>query len=112
MMKRLLILGIVAFSVPARAEEPAGKAVLLQHKCQSCHSVTSAGILPARGEDSAEGPDLSNVGAAHSADWLNKYLLKQESKDGKKHKRRFPGTEQELNVLVKWLASLKSKTSP
>lgn len=95
--------GLVALSAaPALAND--GKKVFSDSKCAQCHSVDSEKI-PADEKDGAV--DLSGIGAKHDAAWLRGYLLKKEAKNGKKHKKKFNGSDADLDTLVKWLASLK-----
>jgi mono/diheme cytochrome c family protein len=104
----------------AAAEEKAspGKALFLANKCMACHTISTEGVEKSKAADAeaaAEGksgegaskkgpPDLSGVG-------LRKYLLKLEAKDGKKHLKKFRGTDEELGVLSAWLASLKKEAA-
>jgi len=55
--------------------------------------------------------DHSGVGLKYSNEWIKRWLLKQEEKDGKKHKIKFKGTEEELETLSKWLAEKKAEIS-
>jgi hypothetical protein len=59
------------------------------------------------GKSKKKYPDLSGVGLTHDAAWLTKYLQKTEAKNGKKHMKKFRGTDEDLGVLTAWLASLK-----
>lgn len=77
---------------------PDGKAVFTQQKCTKCHS--APGIKGGK-------KDLAGVAKARSAEWMKKWLLKEETIDGKKHKKGFGGTPAELDAVVEWLASLK-----
>jgi mono/diheme cytochrome c family protein len=111
----------------AAAEEKAspGKALFLANKCMACHTISTEGVEKSKAADAeaaAEGksgegaskkgpPDLSGVGLRHDAAWLGKYLLKLEAKDGKKHLKKFRGTDEELGVLSAWLASLKKEAA-
>ena len=109
------------------AEEKAnrGKALFLSNKCVACHTISAEGIEKSKAADAeaaGEGkseeaasrkgpPDLSSVGLRHDAAWLGKYLLKLEAKDGKKHLKKFRGTDEELGALAAWLASLKKEAA-
>lgn len=99
-------------SVAGSAEELDGKELFKDNKCGSCHSITAAGMTKASdGEDSKDkkAPDLSTIGSKHKADWMAKYLLKKETLDGDKHVKKFKGSDDELQVLVAWLETLKKK---
>ena len=90
--------------------EVTGKSIFTQSKCASCHSITKQGIQKVAGEESKkDAPDLSAVGTKHNADWITKFLLKKETLNDKKHLKKFKGSDDELETLSTWLASLKSK---
>jgi cytochrome c1 len=96
-----------------------GKDLFLAAKCNTCHSVTAAGIekkKPTAEEaktaekekpdpDEKKPPDLSSVGLDHKADWIAKFITKKETLDGEKHKKLYKGTDEELKTLSTWLAS-------
>lgn len=85
-----------------------GKSLFTQNKCNTCHSITSQGIAKGGGEDAKkDSPDLSKVGTKHNADWISKFLLKKETLNDKKHLKKFKGTDEELETLSNWLATLK-----
>jgi mono/diheme cytochrome c family protein len=77
-------------------------------KCVRCHSVEAQGIAakPKEGDED-EVHDLSKVGGERTAEWIQKFLRKQETLDGKKHKQKFRGSDPDLGTLASWLASLK-----
>ena len=87
-----------------------GKAIFNQYKCAKCHTIKSEGIkqdgAPVEGK---EPHDLSGVGLKHDAQWLQKWLLKEEVIAGKKHIKKFSGSEDELKTLTGWLVTLKKK---
>ena len=103
------------------AAEPAGRKVFVANKCNGCHSIQTQGIgvdekavsQDAEGDGKAAGkevkpPDLSSVGTRHDAKFLDEYLRKQVAVEGRKHKRRFPGSKEERATLIEWLVTLKS----
>ena len=111
-MKNLLIYIAFVFSVVLLfgfaysfgADEPDGKKIFVDKKCNSCHSVDAAGI-----ECKKKNPDdLSKVGDSRKADFLEKYLTKKEKINDKEHKTVLKGTEEELKAISKWLGSLKA----
>lgn len=96
-----------------------GKALFLDNKCNTCHTVKAAGIekRKAAAADAAEAkadksdkkaPDLSSVGLERKADWMAKYLMKTEAIKGEKHSRKFRGTEPELQLITAWLETQKA----
>jgi cytochrome c553 len=96
---------------PATAEETAaespGAKAFAAAKCTTCHTVESQGI---ERTGKMKGPDLSNLGNAHLAPWIQQYLKKEVANaEGKKHGIAFKGTDEELEQLAKWLATLKQE---
>lgn len=91
--------------------EDAGKTIFKASKCSTCHAVKSQSIVKGSGDgtEGKDAPDLSGVGTKHTAAWMTKYLLKKETIDDKKHLKKFKGTDDELETLSNWLATLKSK---
>ena len=103
MLLFVLLAAIVYLAPSASAEDPAGKKVFLDQKCDMCHSVESAAIAKKPTTKS----DLSNIGSTRNADWLTKYLKKEEAIEGKKHMKAFTGKDEDFTALVKWLEGLK-----
>ncbi len=103
-------------AVPVNASAAAdGKEIFLSSKCTKCHSIKALGIERQKSEDedmedpnAKQPPDLSKVGTKHDSEWLHGWLTKEITNDqGKKHKMRFRGDEEELDALVNFLLSLK-----
>lgn len=121
--KLSITLGILAMlavaATPATTPAPAGtapadgKTIFTKSKCTMCHTIDSQEIkqLVVEGEeDDVEKPkDLSDVGSRRDADWIKRWLNKEVEIDGKTHRKRFGGQPAELDVLAKWLTSLKAK---
>lgn len=101
----LFVIGFLATAAFAQ-EEPAGKKLFLDNKCNMCHSVESASIE--KKSPSAKGPDLSNAGAKDAA-WIAKWMGKEVDVDGKKHPVATKLSDPDLKTLVDWLATLKKK---
>lgn len=114
-MKNSRIFGILmtsmflfAFCVSVFAQDAAkidAAQLFKDKKCISCHSLDGAGI--ASTNPNHKGPDLSAVGTKYKADFLMKYLSKEETINDKKHGMKFNGTEDEFKALTDWLASQK-----
>ncbi len=108
--KWLALSGAVALlCTPLVAAAEDGKEIFLRSKCTTCHTIESAGVTQPPGEaDEEEKPkDLSDVGSKHDAAWIKDWLQKKVEQNGKSHRKRFGGTPAELDVLAKWLTSLK-----
>jgi mono/diheme cytochrome c family protein len=131
-MSRLLIafaavLALIGLWPVAQARAEDGKQVFLKKECNECHAVEAAGIakLPAKDdeaeadeeegeeEDDTEPPDLSGVGKEHDAKWLGGFIQKKVKNDeGKKHRKRFKGSDAELEALVAFLGTLQTPVTP
>jgi mono/diheme cytochrome c family protein len=109
-------------SSPARAEDAgaAGQKLFLKLKCTQCHSIDSlkiARVKAVEGEEEeaevdesgkkVEPPDLSGVGNEFNADFIKKWLNKEEKINGKKHKKKFKGSPEELQAISDWMATVK-----
>ena len=100
-----LLLFVLAPFVRAADTEPAGKKIFLDQKCNVCHSIDSQSITKKTATSKA--PDLSNLGADKSADWIAKFLTKEEKLDNKQHPKGWTGKKEDLTTLSTWLATLK-----
>jgi len=115
-MKKLLLCAGLATCVltgaTLKTDSSSGKSIFLDNKCNKCHSIESQGINHT--SEPPEGakyppPDLSGVGNRHPQDWMKQWLCKEVEQHGKKHMKKFTGSDDELNTLTTWLASLKKK---
>jgi mono/diheme cytochrome c family protein len=111
-----IVLALGAFAIIGagnlHATADSGKSIFLDNKCAKCHSIESQGIKRS-GPPPPGGklpPDLSGVGLKHTAEWMQKWQMKEVEMNGKKHMKKFAGTSDELVTLTTWLATLKTKT--
>ncbi len=103
----VVIVALYGFAFTFAADDgPDGKQIFLDKKCTTCHSVELVGIESTK---KSGANDLSTVGDIIEADFMTKYLLKEEKIDDKAHKTKFNGTDEELKALVDWLLTLKAK---
>lgn len=111
MKKSILYLGVVIFLFTfasfssGQETEPAGKKIFMDQKCNVCHSIESQSIV--KKTATSKGPDLSNIGAEKSAEWIQKFLNKEETLNNKKHSKSWAGKKEDLTTLSAWLATLK-----
>ena len=94
-------------SMPAKAS---GKDVFLKYKCDTCHEVSTAGIIP---KTKSKAPDLVNVTVRHEKKWIRGFIKQSEvhvscpkvekSQDGKLHPIKFKGDKKEEDLLIEWL---------
>ena len=123
-------LSTLAWAAPEASAE-SGKDIFLSKKCNLCHSIKTEGIFNSKqkkkgeaddakpayagfdddfGDKKKGAPDLSAVGKGHDPEWMTKFLKKKiRTDEGKKHKMRFKGKDEELQILVEYLASLKTE---
>ena len=100
------IVALFAFAFSfSQSTELDGQQIFTDIKCTKCHSVESLEIVSTKDDPT----DLSNVGADKDAEFLKKYLVKEEIMNDKKHKAKFKGSDDELNTLVDWLLTLKTE---
>lgn len=97
----LLAFTFSTFTFAEDAPKVDAKKLFVDKKCNSCHSVESAGITKTNANSKA--PDLSN-GAKYTKDFLAKYLKKEEAIEGKKHGIAFKATDVEFTAMVNWLS--------
>ena len=109
---KLSLIAMVAFVLfaltpPVRSEEaePAGKKIFMDQKCNVCHSIESQSIV--KKTASSKAPDLSNIGAEKSAEWIAKFITKEEKLNNKAHPKGWTGKKEDLTTLSDWLATLK-----
>ena len=94
-------LALITLFAPSNAFAD-GKDLFNSQGCPKCHGISSLSL-----KTEGDAPDLSHIGTKHTAEWMEKFLLKEEALEGKKHKKKFPGTPEELKQLTQWLATLK-----
>ena len=91
-------------------EEPAldGKTLFTEtHKCNMCHGVPAEGIEAKVKSDSMKGGDLGGKIEMELGE-IAAYVRKEAELDGKTHKKPFKGTDEELQAIVDWLATLEA----
>jgi hypothetical protein len=100
-----VVVFLFGFAYSFSPEGGDGKSVFADKKCNMCHSVEVAGIESKK----KDAVDLSLTGDKYDADFISKYLVKEEKVDGEEHKIKIKGTEEEIKTVSEWLSSLKSK---
>lgn len=102
-----ILLALLALTLaPPASGGPDGKAVFLAQKCNLCHSVDAAGIQRTSKSEKTKGPDLGGVTKRHDAEWIKRWLAKQEEQNGKKHLTTLKGSAEEQAALIGWLKTL------
>lgn len=106
----VLIVAIVAlygFAFTFAADDgPEGKKIFVDKKCVMCHSIEAEGIEATKKSGAV---DLSTIDSSDDADFMAKYLMKEEKINDAAHKTKFKGTDEELKALVDFLLTLKAE---
>jgi len=108
----LAVLSVVLFAAASSSAEkmPDGKSIFVAASCNTCHSVTAQGIQRSGTATGGQAPpDLSGTGLRHGADWFKQWLLKTVALNGKKHIKKWKGSDADLATLCGWLAGLKRR---
>jgi cytochrome c5 len=102
----LVIIALAAsLTIPAVTGAADGKASFESAKCNMCHDVSTVGIKATVKSEKMKGPDL--VGLSVDAATLKPYLKGETEINGTKHKKKFTGSEEELQAIVDWLVEQK-----
>jgi mono/diheme cytochrome c family protein len=105
----ILVLSIVALYGFAYAiagnDEPEGKKIFVDNKCNMCHTIKSVGIESKK----SDATDIVQLEKEKNAEFWMNYLMKKEKLNGKDHKTAFKGKEEDLKKLVDWLMTLTDK---
>lgn len=107
--KTFIAIAVISFFFASfiTAEEPTGKDIFVNQKCNVCHAIASQEITS---KQAAKYPDLSDFGSKGVEEaTLIQYLKKEVKLNEKSHPIKFKGEDAELDVLAKWLLSLKSE---
>lgn len=105
-------------ATPAKADDAAAIKLFKDNKCTQCHAIDALKIEKVKGDEEekdeadeggkkVDPPDLGGAGKEHDAAFISKWLMKEEKIEGKKHKKKFKGSPEDLKVLSDWLATLK-----
>ena len=119
------IILLLGFSLPASVwaenKGPEGLSIFKDQKCNKCHTLDAYGIgkLPEEEDEFADDldedfgeeedpPDLSQLSdkvlkAPDPRVYLQQYLKKKLKRDGKKHKKRFKGSDEAFSTLIDFL---------
>lgn len=107
----ILVLGFTTAAFVAPPPPPLaddGEEAFRQN-CAECHGVRVAEIPATTTDKSKKGPDLTGIGEKYQPEWIKKYVKTEADRDGKSHKKKFKGSDEELQVLVDWLLEQKAE---
>jgi cytochrome c551/c552 len=103
----VVFVGLQSNNVAKSEEAKTGATVFTELRCDMCHSVESAGI-PSK-KKSGNVVDLSTAGDDGDAAFLLQYLKKEVELHDKKHPANFRANDEDAQILVEWLATLKAE---
>ena len=103
----LFLAGGLAVATPVSAPELDGKVLFEREKCNLCHANPAVGIEAEVKSEKMLGPELPTAEPVEDGELLIGYLRQKEEIDGKKHKKGFKGSDEELGALIAWLESLR-----
>ena len=83
-----------------------GKEAFIAGKCERCHAISRVGVEATTTSERMLGPDLSEVGSRHDAEWIRWYLRKEVEFEDKAHRTEWKGTKDDLERIATWLAGL------
>jgi len=83
------------------SDQEAGKRLFQTQGCTSCHQIAGTG--------GSIGPDLTHVGSAHDATWLQQFIENPKSKnpDAKMPAFSPPLTDQQAGLVAQYLSTLR-----
>jgi hypothetical protein len=76
-------------------------------KCNMCHAVASADIAATVKSDTMKGPDLGGYKYEGDSAELLSFLGQETTPDGVKHKKKWAGTQADLDAMLAWLGEQK-----
>ena len=86
-----------------------GREAFQNLKCSLCHAVPAAGIEAKAKSEKVKGADLGEAEPVRGAEELASYLRQETELDGKRHKKEFKGSDEELQAIVAWLTRLSEE---
>lgn len=84
-----------------------GKALFSSAGCTKCHSAQSAGVMNDKGEVAKGDKELSKAGAKLDKAACITFQKKESDLGGKKHPKKFSGSDADLEALCTFIAGLK-----
>ncbi len=94
----ILLEATAAWAIAEPAQIAKGERVYGEKKCALCHKIM--------GKGGSIGGDLSTVGAKRDAQWLKTFMNNPKAVMPKAKMMPFRGSDEELEALVAYLASL------
>ncbi|MDX1632809.1 MAG: c-type cytochrome [Thermoanaerobaculia bacterium] len=93
-------------NLEARARE-----IFDRKNCAHCHSIEVEGIEATTDSEKMRGPELSALGERMTAPEIEEYLSEGDPTLRTHHWKEFWGSEDDLEILIRWLATLEEEIS-
>lgn len=84
-----------------------GKDLFKSSGCTKCHSVKAAEITKEDGSEAKGEKELSKAGAKLDKAACITFQKKESDLEGKKHPKKFGGSDADLDAICTWIATLK-----
>jgi hypothetical protein len=84
-----------------------GAELFTEAKCNMCHSVASADVVATVKSDSMKGPDLGGFKYEGDTAELLAFLGQTATPNDVKHKKKWAGTQADLDAILAWLGEQK-----
>ena len=96
------------FTIPtalsAEGADEAKELFVETYRCVKCHGVVAEGLEAT--SEKMESTDLSGY-STEDVEALARFIRKEEDHGDVKHKKTFEGTDEELETILAWLATLE-----
>lgn len=102
----LFITAALGLAATGQADPDEGKAAFSESGCNRCHAVETQGIEATIAVERMRGPDLSQIGSERDAEWIVGWVKRDLAVDDKRHSAPYRGTDDDLQALALWLATL------
>ena len=105
----LAVIGFAAGPTVLLADEPSdGQKLFTAQKCNMCHAVPAVGVTAVMKSKKMQGPALPDE--SRDSDWIVSFLKREIQLNEKDHKKEFKGTDEDLQAVAAWLATLEPVT--
>lgn len=102
----ILVVGMLTSPTQMSAEgtDEAKELFVETYRCVKCHGVAAEGLEAT--SEKMESTDLSGY-STDDVETLARFIRKEEDRGDVKHKKTFDGTDEELEAILAWLATLE-----
>jgi len=103
----------LALGTSAGADDAASEGEqIFSKQCATCHAAPAAGIEAKVKAGPMAGPEIPGALADREDAWVGQLLRHEvEAENGKKHPKRFQGSDEELAALIEWMRCLSAESA-